>query len=71
MKKKRRFKWFCKHKYSMVATHEKVSANLWECKNCGNILIDYWLLGLQTSAKLSEIELKDWKPFPDNRGKRR
>lgn len=55
----------------MIATHEKITANLWECEDCGNILIDYWLLGLQTNPRLLDIELKDWKPFPENRGKRR
>ena len=71
MKKIKRFKWLCKHNYSMVATHKEISANLWKCEYCGNILVDYWLVGLQDSAKLSDLELKDWKPFPENRGKRR
>ena len=71
MRKRKKIKWFCQHNYSMVATHEKVSANLWVCKDCGSLLVDYWLLGIQSKARLSDIELKDWKPFPENRGKKR
>ena len=70
MRKIKRFKWLCKHNYSMVATHKKADANLWECKNCDNILVHYWKLDLKFNIKLRDLKLSEWKPFPENRCRR-